>query len=108
MSKEITDMLGRLNGDLIALTGMEAKFSTPVQPSNQTFEQAAQPAPPMVKPKKEDYDFLKKLTTEIEGLCKSLDEQIDKELKVPPSPDAEAAAPPPSSPPSAHSATAKK
>ena len=41
MSKEISDVLGRLEGDLIALQGMEAKIAPPPDAGPPTVEQAA-------------------------------------------------------------------
>lgn len=89
MSKEITDLLGKLNGDMIALQGMEQKISPPPPAPPPTVAQAeaaaAAPVPP-AKPKKEDYEYVKKLLDEVKGLCKDLEDQIDKETKVPQQP----------------------
>jgi hypothetical protein len=87
MTKALSDILGRLNGDMLALQGMEAKVSPPPPgPPATTAEQEAAAAPPAFKGKKEDYDHVKKLLEEIAGLAKSASEEIDKELKVPPQP----------------------
>jgi len=40
MTKALTDILGRLNGDMLALNGMAAKYKQQEPPSNPTFEQA--------------------------------------------------------------------
>jgi hypothetical protein len=90
MTKELSDILGRLSGDMLALQGMESKISPPPSSPPVTTEVAAQPQAPPAKLKKEDYDYTKKLLEEIAGLAKSASDEIDKELKVPPSPLPEA------------------
>ena len=98
MTKALADLLGRLEGDMLALQGMGAKMAPAAPPSNPTFEQAAPPLPQTIQAKREDYAFTKKLLEEIKGLCDSADAEIDKELKVPQQPPAEGApAPAPSS-----------
>jgi hypothetical protein len=87
MSKAITDIINRLEGDLLALQGYSAKFAPPPSSAptpNMTFDQPV--APPAVKPTKADYDYVKKLLDEVQGLAKSASEEVDKELKVPPPP----------------------
>ena len=83
MSKALADILGRLEGDMLALQGMGSKMAPVADPSNPTRDQAAPPPPPTIQAKKEDYAFTKKLLEEIKGLCESADAEIDKELKVP-------------------------
>jgi hypothetical protein len=98
MSKAITDIINRLEGDLLALQGYSAKFSPPHSSAptpNMTFDQPV--APPQAKPTRADYDYVKKLLDEVQGLAKSASEEVDKELKVPPPPSGEAEAAAPSS-----------
>jgi hypothetical protein len=103
MSKELSDILGRLNGDMMALNGMASKYEQQQAASNPTFEQqqqaAASPPPPLTKATLEDYKYTQKLLDEIQTLAKSASDEIDKALKVPPPPSAEseASAPAPSS-----------
>src|SRR3974377_1290093 len=97
MTNAITDIIGRLEGDLLALQGYAAKFSPPHSSAptpNMTFDQP--PAAPPVKPTKADYDYVKKLLDEVQALAKSASDEVDKEMKVPPPPQPAAdAAPPP-------------
>lgn len=102
MSKALVDILGRLDGDMLALQGMGSRLQPPLEDRPLTMEQEAAPKPPPFKVKKEDYDHVKKLLEEIAGLAKSASEEIDKELKVPPPPEAE------SSPSSANQAASKE
>jgi len=83
MTKALTDILGRLNGDMLALNGMAAKYKQQEPPSNPTFEQVAPPPPPVTQATIEDYQYTKKLLEEIQGLCAAADAEIDKELKIP-------------------------
>ena len=92
MSKEISDVIGRMNGDLIALQGAGAKMAPP-PPVTLTIEQESLPAIAPVKPTNEDYAYVKKLAEEIEGLCKDLVALVDKETKVPPPPEEAANSP---------------
>jgi hypothetical protein len=89
MTKALSDILGRLSGDMLALQGMEGRISPPPPGPPVTTEQEAMPPPPPFKGKKEDYDYVKKLLEEIAGLAKSASDEVDKELKVPPPPEAE-------------------
>jgi hypothetical protein len=90
MSKALSDMLGRLQGDMLALQGMAAKYAGPPPAStNITFEQQAYPPPPAPMPTREDYVYTMKLLEEIEGICKAAEEEIKKEMKIPPPPGAE-------------------
>jgi hypothetical protein len=102
MSKEVTDVVNRLNGILIGLQAAAAKVARPPGlPSapNTTFEQQAFPAPPLAPPTREDYEMVKRLVEEAKGLAASIGEYVDKELKIPqpgesasPSPAAEGSA----------------
>src|SRR6516164_3455308 len=91
MSKELTDILGRLNGDMMALNGMASKYEQQQVASNPTFEQQQQaaPPPPPTKATLEDYKYTQKLLDEIQALAKSASDEIDKALKIPPPPSAE-------------------
>jgi len=85
----ITDIIGRLEGDLLALQGYATKFSPPHSSAptpNMTFDQPT--TPPAVKPTKADYDYVKKLLDEVQALAKSASDEVDKEMKVPPPPEA--------------------
>jgi hypothetical protein len=95
MSKEVSDILGRMQGNVLALKGMHDKLSTPTAPSNPTFEQLG-PTPTMAsQATHEDYTYVQKLLKEIEGQAHSASAEIDKILQVPPQPGTE---PPPNSP----------
>jgi hypothetical protein len=86
MSKEVTDLLGKLNGNLNALAGMEAKISPPPPPPPPTTAQAEaqmlNPVPP-VRPKREDYEFTKRLIAEAKAICGDLEAQLDRETQTP-------------------------
>src|SRR5215472_8512334 len=88
----ITDIMGRLEGNLLAIQGYMAKFTPPptVGPApNTTFEQQQAPAPAPAKPTKADYDYVKKVLSEIESLAKTANDEVDKVAKVPPPPSPE-------------------
>jgi hypothetical protein len=96
MSKEVTDILGRMQGNVLALKGMNEKLSPPVGPTNPTFDQL--PKPTMAaNATHEDYTYVQKLLKEIEGQAASASAEIDKILQVPPPPGGETT-PPPDSP----------
>jgi hypothetical protein len=94
MSKEVVDILGRMQGNVLALKGMYQKLTPMTGPSNPTFEQLG-PAPTMAaNATHEDYTFVQKLLKEIEAQAHDASAEIDKILQVPPQPGTE---PPPSS-----------
>jgi hypothetical protein len=92
MSKQVTDILGRMQGNVLALKGMYDKLAVPVGPTNPTFEQTPIPAPMAPNATHEDYTYVQKLLKEIESQAQSASAEIDKILQVPPPPGTE---PPP-------------
>ena len=109
MSKAVSDMLGRLEGDLLALQGMAVKLRPPSFPlgePNTTRSQEQFPAPPAPPISRQDYEFTKTLLAEIKGLAQSASDEIDKELKIPaPAPPVEEPPPPSGEPTSAPSSS---
>jgi len=87
MSKEVSDVLNRLNGTIIALQAIAAKVYVPPPPTtggpNTTFEQQQFPVPLPPGPKREDYEECKKLAESTKGLAQSLEDYIDKVLNPP-------------------------
>jgi hypothetical protein len=86
MSKQVADILGRMQGNVLALKGMNEKLSTPVPPSNQTFEQIGPPPTMASTATHEDYTYVQKLLKEIEAQARDASAEIDKILQVPPQP----------------------
>jgi hypothetical protein len=96
MSKSVTDILGRMQGNVLALKGMNEKLTTPVPPTNPTIEQVG-PAPTMASlATHEDYTYVQKLLKEIESQAHDASAEIDKILQVPPQPGEPT--PPPNAP----------
>jgi hypothetical protein len=96
MSKPVTDILGRMQGNVLALKGMYDKLSIQIPPSNPTFEQT--PAPTMASlATHEDYSFVQKLLKEIEAQAHDASVEIDKILQVPQPPGEGGTTPPPES-----------
>ena len=86
MSKEVADILGRMQGNVLALKGVYTKLVPPVPPSSPTIDQIG-PAPKMApEATYEDYEYVQKLLDEIAGQAESASKEIDKILQVPPGP----------------------
>jgi hypothetical protein len=100
MSKAVTDILGRMQGNVLALKGMHEKLSTPTGPTNPTFEQLPPPQPMAAAATHEDYTFVQKLLKEIEAQAHDASAEIDRILQVPPQPGTEppVTTPPPDAP----------
>jgi len=82
MTKEVIDILGRMQGNVLALKGMHEKLSPQVPVNNPTFEQT--PVPKMAAlATHEDYTFVQKLLKEIEAQAHDASAEIDKILQVP-------------------------
>jgi hypothetical protein len=94
MSKAVSDILGRMQGNVLALKGMNEKLSPQVAASNPTFEQLGPPPTMASLATHEDYTFVQKLLKEIEAQAHDASAEIDKILQVPPQPGTE---PPPES-----------
>jgi len=88
MSKEVADLVGRLNGQTIALVGMLERVTPPEGVSNPTHESVseAKAAAPPWRASKEDYDQVKKLVVAVKALCSDLEHHIDKDVPPPPLP----------------------
>jgi len=97
MANAVTDILGRMQGNVLALKGMHDKLSTPVGPSNLTFEQTPPPPTMAALATHEDYTFVQKLLKEIEAQAHDASVEIDKILQVPQPPVEGGTTPPPES-----------
>jgi hypothetical protein len=98
MSKEVTDILGRMQGNFVALKGMYTKLAPIPDPSNPTIQQEAYPIPAQgtAVPLHEDYEFTQRLLKDISQQALDASAAIDKALNVPQQPGQ---TPPPQEPP---------
>ena len=87
MSRPVADILGRMQGNVLALKGMYEKLTPVVPASNPTFEQVGPPPTMASLATHEDYTFVQKLLHEIEAQARDASAEIDKILQVPSQPE---------------------